>query len=149
LSEEAILGGKTQRWLQESEQQDKDITRDLYGEYQKMRWNSIISLAEANTQLTALEIIDPAQTLLDRILFIAFAEDNGLLAKNTYKTYAVASATLSAWDNLKALFRAIDQGSRDNPQTIPAYNGGLFAPNPALENLDVPDALIQRFNDLT
>ena len=149
LSEAAILGGKTLRWLQESELQDKEITRALYSEYQKMRWDSIVSLAEANPQLTAVEIIDPAQTLLDRILFIAFAEDNGLLSTNTYKTYATASATHSAWDNLKALFRAIDQGSRDNPQTIPAYNGGLFAPNPALENLDIANELIHRFNDLT
>ncbi|WP_050897747.1 Eco57I restriction-modification methylase domain-containing protein [Methylobacter tundripaludum] len=149
LSEAAILGGKTLRWLQESEQQDKEINRTLYGEYQKMRWDSIVSLAKANPQLTAVEIIDPAQTLLDRILFIAFAEDNGLLPSNTFKTYATASATLTAWDSLKALFRAIDQGSRDNPQTIPAYNGGLFAPNPALENLDIANELIHRFNDLT
>lgn len=149
LSEDAILNGKTLRWLQESEQQDKDITRGLYSEYQKMRWNSIIGLAEANPQFTALEIIEPAQTLLDRILFIAFAEDNGLLAKNTFKTYTQNDALRSSWDNLKALFQAIDKGSRDHPQTIPPYNGGLFAPNPTLENLDIPDALIQQFHGLT
>ena len=149
LSEDAILTGKTLRWLQESEQHDKEITRALYSEYQKMRWNSIISLAEANPQLTALEIIDPAQTLLDRILFIAFAEDNGLLAKNTFKNYTANDVIHSSWDNLKALFHAIDKGSRDNPQTIPPYNGGLFAPNPILENLEIPDQLIQQFNGLT
>jgi hypothetical protein len=149
LSEDAILNGKTLRWLQESEQQDKEITRGLYSEYQKMRWNSIIGLAEANPEFTALEIIEPAQTLLDRILFIAFAEDNGLLAKNTFKTYTQNDAIHSSWDNLKALFQAIDKGSRDNPQTIPPYNGGLFAPNPTLENLDIPDALIQQFHGLT
>lgn len=149
LSEDAILNGKSLRWLQESEQQDKEITRGLYSEYQKMRWNSIVGLAEANPQFTALEIIEPAQTLLDRILFIAFAEDNGLLTKNTFKTYTQNDALRSSWDNLKALFQAIDKGSRDNPQTIPPYNGGLFAPNPTLENLDIPDALIQQFHGLT
>jgi hypothetical protein len=123
LSEHAILNGNTLRWLQESEQQDKEITRALYSEYQTMRWDSIISLAEANPGLTALAIIDPAQTLLDRILFIAFAEDNGLLPAHTFTTYALDNATHSAWDNLKALFHAIDQGSRDRP--LPQKSTGL------------------------
>lgn len=149
LSESAILNGRTLKWLQESDQQDKEITRALYSEYQKMRWNSIISLAESNPKLTALAIIDPSQTLLDRILFIAFAEDNGLLPDDTYKTHAKATATQSAWDNLKALFHAIDTGSRDKPQTIPAYNGGLFAKNEALDNLSIEDELIQGFLALT
>ena len=145
LSESAILNGRTLKWLQESDQQDKDITDALYNEYQKLRWNSIISLAESNPKLTALALIDPAQTLLDRILFIAFAEDNGLLPDNIYKKYAKATDTLSAWDNLKTLFHAIDKGSR----TIPAYNGGLFAENIALENLNIDDELIESFCDLT
>ncbi len=145
LSESAILNGRTLKWLQESDQQDKDITTALYGEYQKLRWNSIISLAESNPKLTTLAIIDPAQTLLDRILFIAFAEDNGLLPENIYKNYAKTTDTLSAWENLKTLFHAIDKGSK----TIPAYNGGLFAENKALENLNIDEKLIASFCDLT
>ncbi|MDP3009821.1 MAG: N-6 DNA methylase [Methylococcales bacterium] len=145
LSESAILNGRTLKWLQESDQQDKDITTALYNEYQKLRWNSIISLAESNPKLTALALIDPAQTLLDRILFIAFAEDNGLLPDNIYGKYAKATDTLSAWENIKTLFHAIDKGSR----TIPAYNGGLFAANEALENLSIKDELIESFTALT
>jgi len=55
LSETVILNSQTLGWLQESEQQDKEITRALYSEYQKMRWDSIVSLAEAYPHLNALE----------------------------------------------------------------------------------------------
>lgn len=145
LSESYVLSGRTNQWLDESNQQDKEITQKLYGEYQRMRWGIITGLAEANPHLTALQLIEPSQTLLDRVLFIAFAEDNALLRKDIYKQTITQTALYSAWENLQALFRFIDIGKQDakNPtNSIPAYNGGLFAPNPALESLNVPDDLL-------
>ena len=71
-----------------------------------------------------------AQRLFDRIMFIAFCEDRGLLPEKTIpKAYSVAgfhAATILAGRTSSNLFRFIDVGSE--PNDIPKYNGGLFAP---------------------
>lgn len=41
------------------------------------------------------------------------------------------------WENFRGLFRAIDRG--DERLGIPAYDGGLFEPDPFLDALSVPD----------
>ena len=46
----------------------------------------------------------------------------------------------------KPLFRAIDEGNAG--LNIPSYNGGLFALDPALDALQVPDEVCSHFNDL-
>jgi len=70
--------------------------------------------------------IEAAQRLLDRILFIAFAEDRGLLPdRNLLKhTSFVRVAGLTAWQAFQLLFRSIDKG--DSLNGIPKYNGNLF-----------------------
>src|SRR5205823_10927859 len=50
------------------------------------------------------------------------------------------------WENFKGLFRAVDRG---NPTLkVDAYNGGLFAPDPAVESLAVPDDICEGFKRL-
>jgi hypothetical protein len=50
------------------------------------------------------------------------------------------------WENFRGLFHAIDKG---NPRlSIPAYNGGLFAADPILDRLEVPDEVCACFRDL-
>ena len=44
------------------------------------------------------------------------------------------------------MFRAIDEGNA--VLNIPAYNGGLFALDPALDALQVPDEVCAHFKDL-
>ena len=79
--------------------------------------------------------IEAAQRLLDRILFIAFAEDRGLLPdRNLLKhTSFVRVAGLTAWQAFQLLFRSIDKG--DSLNGIPKYNGNLFKPDPILDDL--------------
>jgi len=59
-----------------------------------------------------------AQTILDRVLFIAFAEDKGLLTKGTSKTRTQQRTitALSPRGELQGLFNAIDKG---NPVSNP------------------------------
>lgn len=89
-----------------------------------------------------------SQKLLDRMLFIAFAEDRGLLPRSTLQTriFTLPNPGFSIWDVIKRLFIDIDKG---NPKLdIPAYNGGLFAPDPELEKLIVNDELLKKFKTL-
>jgi hypothetical protein len=49
------------------------------------------------------------------------------------------------WENFRGLFRSVDGGNA--ALKIPAYNGGLFAPDPGVEALAVPDAVCALFRD--
>ncbi len=148
LGAENLLSGTTANLLLESQDADKEITRRLYADYKTWRINLIVALAQANG-LPFRDILRHAQTILDRILFIAFAEDRGLLPSHTLSecySHRNPYQPQPVWQNFQGLFRAIDKG---NPALrIPAYNGGLFAPDPELDALRVPDDACAMFKEL-
>ena len=47
----------------------------------------------------------------------------------------------TAWERLKALFRAMDTGGRFGGETLHRFNGGLFAHDPELDGLSIPTAV--------
>src|SRR5208283_1033237 len=109
------------------------VSVELYREYAERRVELIQELrAKGVTELD--RAIEAAQRLLDRILFIAFAEDRGLLPdRNLLKhTSFVRVAGLTAWQAFQLLFRSIDKG--DPLNGIPKYNGNLFKPDPILDD---------------
>ena len=146
LSADRLLNGKTQALLKESEQVDKDITNQLYADYKNLRAKLIQTIGDDNPDKEPLEIIRYTQTILDRILFIAFAEDKGLLPDETLKKAYETQNDFNpqpVWENFKGLFKAINKGN--SKLNIPAYNGGLFADDPALDNLSISDELCEGF----
>lgn len=149
LSAENLLGGRTRALLKESDKVGKDITNKLYHDYKHLRENLIRSLKADNPAVPELEIISHAQTILDRVLFVAFAEDQTLLPEHTLEkafTHQDPYNPRPVWENFKGLFRAIDKG---NPSLhIPAYNGGLFRHDPAIDDLTVSDAICEGFKQL-
>lgn len=149
LSAENLLSGRTAQLLESSEQADKEITNRLYRDYRTLRVNLIISLMQSNPALSLAAAIEHAQTILDRVLFIAFAEDRRLLPEKTLAQAFTARNPFSpqpVWDNFKGLFGAIDKG---NPALgIAAYNGGLFAHDAALSALTVGDDICRQFEQL-
>lgn len=149
LSAESLLGSRTQALLKESENKDKEITDKLYLDYKTLRARMIDTLTKDNPSVPVLEIIQYTQTILDRILFVAFAEDRGLLPDDTLKSCYEDRGKWNpqpAWENFKGLFHSIDKGNP--PLKIPGYNGGLFAQNDALNNLNVSDALCEGFKTI-
>jgi hypothetical protein len=95
------------------------------------------------------ELYETAMTILFRLLFVAYAEDKGLLPyekneryrEHALKTLArgMASAmndgtlvydtgALTYWHRAEELWRAVDRGSP--AWGIPMYNGGLFSNDP-------------------
>lgn len=92
-----------------------------------------------------------SQKLIDRFLFIFFAEDRGLLPPNSIL------GILEEWELLKELdeivplysrykkyFNYLDQGRKgtENVAEIFAYNGGLFKPDAILDSLLISDSLL-------
>lgn len=121
---------------------EAEVTSELYREYRGLRENLFAQLRLAHSNLPAPEVLGYAQTILDRVLFVAFAEDRDLLPRNTL-TDAIAHRDKydpkPLWNNLKTVFGWIDRGNSD--QHVPAYNGGLFRKMPQLDELEVSDEL--------
>ena len=149
LSQDNLLGDTSSQLLQATEQADKDITVQLYADYKAVREQLIAHLISDNSNEAPTELIAPAQKLLDRVLFVAFAEDRGLIPENSIKKaylHADPYNPRPIYDNFKGLFVAIDKGNA--LLKIPAYNGGLFAPDGQLDALTISDALCEAFKNI-
>jgi SAM-dependent methyltransferase len=130
----------------------RQITAEFYAGYADRRNRLIHYLVSNHPDERPHELIAAAQTLLDRVLFIAFAEDRPLLPDNLLReTTRNAQMTRTrsqtkVWDELRALFRDIDIGSDSSSSAlppIPAYNGGLFAEDELLDHrVSLPDDLV-------
>ncbi|KOR32672.1 hypothetical protein TI05_05835 [Achromatium sp. WMS3] len=135
--------------VKSKEQLEREIVNRIYQDYKALRIITYQTLAADNPDVSPLNCIQYAQTILDRILFIAFAEDCGLLPNKTIAQAYQHSDPYNpkpTWENFLGLFRAIDKGNAT--LNIPAYNGGLFQNDPALETLKVSDTLCEKFKDI-
>lgn len=136
--------------LEASEKAGEELTQQFYAEYAQVRSEVLLALLEANSTVEPSEVLSATQRLLDRVLFVAFAEDRGLLPAETLaKAYQHRDPynPRGIWANFQGLFRAIDQGS--DLLNIPRYNGGLFAADEVLDKrMSVPDAVCQRLKRL-
>jgi len=159
LSADNLLSGRTLNLLKESRREDNDITDKLYQDYKELRVKLLHAVQEANTSIDALSAIAHAQKILDRVLFIAFAEDTSLLPNNTLEaacSHVDPYNPHPVWENFKGLFRAIDIG-RDEVRdaegnvlvrAIPGYNGGLFRTDKIIDGLTLPDTICKGFKTL-
>jgi hypothetical protein len=144
LSADRLLGGATEALLRSTESAYKEITGNLYKSYSALRGQLISYLTDEvggpkHSMLVAIEL---AQKVLDRILFIAFAQRTDLLPDRLLKGAAEEVSKYvpkPLWHNFQGLFRAVDEGS--NSLNIWGYNGGLFAADPIADTLVIPDPL--------
>lgn len=149
LSADNLLSGGTLALLEESRKEDRDITARLYSDYRTLRSNLIGAVQAALPDGEPLESIRLGQTILDRVLFIAFAEDNGLLPDNSLLNafqHRDPYNPKPVWQTFLGLFNAIDRGN--DHLKIPRYNGGLFQPNAVIDALAVPDHICEGFKAL-
>lgn len=149
LSADSLLSGKTAQLLAESRVEDKDITDTLYADYKVLRSSLIGAVETAKPDMNPLERISVGQTILDRVLFIAFAEDNGLLPDNSLSQAFEARNDYNpqpVWQNFLGLFTAIDEGSKQ--LNIPRYNGGLFKRDEIIRELEISDDICEGFKRL-
>ncbi len=116
--------------------------------------NSPVIPAKAGIQLDSLHgndkdldkqtLLRLTQKLCDRIIFILFAEDRGLLHPNTIKEIRTRHAQdvfgHPIYAYYKIYFNAINTGHEK--LGIPKYNGGLFAPDALLDSLIIEDAYL-------
>ncbi len=144
LSAKRLLGGDTDALLRDTDSAYKTITDDLYQQYSALRGNLVQFLTGSvdGPKLALAAAIEPAQKILDRILFIGFAQRTALLPDKLLERAAKAAnefRPVPIWQNFLGLFRSVDGGNPD--LHIWPYNGGLFAHDPAVDEIELPDEL--------
>ncbi|MBN2722254.1 MAG: N-6 DNA methylase [Campylobacterales bacterium] len=97
---------------------------------------------DKNATLDKQTLLRLTQKLCDRIVFILFAEDRGLLKANTILSirehfHNQAFTNFSLYDIYKFYFDAISNGNEK--LGIPKYNGGLFAKDEMMDSLVIDD----------
>ncbi len=150
LNAKQLLSGETLNLLRQNEQIEKEITNELYLKYKGLREHLLKHLTIDNSQVSALDLIRLVQKILDRTLFVVFAEARGLLPKNSLKQaidFTNPFIHEPSWKYLKLLFHAVNAGSEQ--LKTPAYNGGLFQTDPELDQLIVQDHLCKKLKELT
>jgi hypothetical protein len=146
LSANRLLGGETEALLRETDSAYKTITDDLYLQYSALRQKLVQFLTDSadGPKLALSAAIEPAQKILDRILFIAFAERTALLPDRLLKRAAERKNEFRPepiWKNFLGLFDGVNVGSAS--LNIWPYNGGLFARDPAVDQITLPDHLAE------
>lgn len=147
LGAKNLLSGETEKLFNNSLLVEKDITNSLYADYREIRVKLINGMKRENNRIRRADMVGRAQTLLDRVLFIAYAEDRDLLPDKTLHTYISGAGDFhTPWQMLKTLFRDIDEGNK--ARDIPRYNGDLFKPNSSLEDLSISGELLSELKRL-
>ncbi|MEG4838992.1 Eco57I restriction-modification methylase domain-containing protein [Microcoleus sp. B9-D4] len=147
-------GSVIDRLLKDSDEAQEEITNKLYQEYKAIRLALVKHFRFSGPQDIPNRdrvLIEKAQKTLDRVLFIAFCEDKGLLPRNTLSNAHDHKDQYNPrliWENYQSVFRWVDVGNDDPP--VPGYNGGLFKFDPVLDaQLTVPNPLCSQLNKLT
>jgi hypothetical protein len=135
--------------LAESEKVGRELTKSFYVNYANMRQDVYELLCRDNPKASRHDVLSSTQKLLDRVLFVAFSEDRGLVPVDSLrKAYEHADPynPRPIWHNFRGLFDAINHGNA--ALGIHAYNGGLFAADPLLDSLAVSDEVCAHFRNL-
>lgn len=147
----------------ESVSNEDKITKNLYKDYSAFRKELFTNIVALNPQHNKLELFKKTQKLLDRFLFIFFAEDRLLLPTNLifsinleWQKLREARVPVSLYDRYKMYFDDLNTGARVSlpafgkhtneivtaQYDIYAYNGGLFQTDELLDSIKIDDDLL-------
>ncbi len=131
--------------------QEKEITKKFYSEYSILRKDLFKDIIKNNTfKKSELDLaLNKTQKIIDRIIFIHFCEDLGLLPSWKLKENILKAEEIgfTPWEVLKIFFRWVDKWSEK--LGIPnGYNWWLFHEDSFLDNLKVWDEICNKFIDL-
>ena len=162
LAYENLSKGIAKTIKDESVSQEDVITKKLYKDYSLFKRELHQNLVALNPQYEPIELFKKSQKLLDRFLFIFFAEDRNLLPTNLifrinkeWQNLRTMRIEVSLYDRYKIYFNDLNSGakvqlpafSQTASHTIEehqifAYNGGLFKADDILDNIKIDDAVL-------
>jgi hypothetical protein len=146
----------------ESVSQEDVITKKLYNDYSLFKRELYQNLVKLNPGYDPLELFKKSQKLLDRFLFIFFAEDRSLLPTNLifrinkeWQQLREMRIEVSLYDRYKVYFNDLNHGAivslpafsqtagaKKEEYQIYAYNGGLFKDDEILSAVKIDDDVL-------
>lgn len=144
--------------IQQQRFRESELENRFYAEYRAFREHLYRTLLKHNGPGTDRfpgtngRLVRMAQKILDRAIFVFFCEDMGralgfppqllrdrLIRQSDDQYFKPEGGTIWGW--LRDLFAAMNDGRAFGDQQINQFNGGLFAPDPELDKLHIPDSV--------
>ncbi|MDC0096763.1 BREX-1 system adenine-specific DNA-methyltransferase PglX [bacterium] len=171
LAKDNLLSNIPLQIKEASVQQEEAITKKFYKDYSTFKRELFRDLVKLNMKNNVFRnelniedrdranknikqnLFKKSQKLIDRFLFIFFAEDRGLLPPNStvqileqWNRLKDDDAYFPLYHRYKLYFNYLDQGraGTDKKAEIFAYNGGLFKPDAVLDSLIISDELLAK-----
>lgn len=127
--------------LEETRIIERELEAEFYQLYSETRLMLIKELEYSSEDIDRIEAIRLAQLILNRFIFLCFAEDILLIPPETIADVLITPIKhknlfdFTMWDRLNELFRFVDKGNAE--RKIYGFNGGLFKDN--LRDLEIRD----------
>lgn len=151
LNAESIEKGIPKKIKEESISQEDKVTKELYNDYSLFKRELHKNLVLQNPEYDALVLFKKSQKLLDRFLFLFFAEDRQLLPPNSvrlilndWKDLQERDVEIPLYDRFKKYFEYLNTGYKGKRYDVFAYNGGLFKPDDILDRVKIDDELLYK-----
>lgn len=156
LQADNLLSGLPLKVKEESLLAEENITKQLYKDYSAFRTDLWQNMAKNHPKDDQLMLFKKTQKLLDRFLFIFFAEDSGLLPPNSISKIIEKWKQDTEWGEVRSLYEIFKQyfgfinsgrpakGSRSE---IFGYNGGLFKEDLILDNITIDDEVLLKHTE--
>lgn len=175
LAKDNLLSNIPLQIKESSVQEEEAITKQFYKDYStfkrelfrdlvKQNMNNEVFRSELDTEDTERanknikqHLFKKSQKLIDRFLFVFFAEDRGLLPPNStvqileqWNRLKDDDAYFPLYHRYKLYFNYLDQGRAGTAKKaeIFAYNGGLFKPDAVLDSLVISDDLLYTYTNV-
>ena len=154
LNSENLLSDLPLKIKNASTLEEEQITKKFYADYSHFKKDLFESMVNFNMGIegvSKLLLYKKTQKLLDRFLFIFFAEDRGLLPPNSISRMIKRWNLLKDEDAYKPLYEIYKQYfgylNKGRPGKVPAddiheYNGGLFLPDEILDKIEIDDEVL-------
>ena len=151
-----VKRGTALQMKSDSVSSEDQITSALYRDYSQFKRALFADILKNNPVAEGedekewqLLLFKKTQKLLDRLLFIFFAEDCGLLPPNSIMKLVEQWQRLidddeyrPFYSRLKKYFGYMNTGYQGKHYEVFAYNGGLFKPDEVLDGLKISDDLL-------
>ena len=156
LAWKQVERGVALQMKQESVSSEDQITKALYKDYSQFKRVFFADILQQNPTPEDREekdwqllLFKKTQKLLDRLLFIFFAEDCGLLPPNSmvqiidwWQEMNDHGDYFPFYDRVKKYFGYMNTGFQGKKYEIFAYNGGLFKPDEVLDSIKISDDVL-------
>jgi hypothetical protein len=155
LRKEGLLDKNIPKLLrQETKFHEENITKKLYKDYSSFKKSFFQNVVKNNPQHNKLILFKKSQKFLDKVLFVLFAEDKGLITTNSIVKIVEKWHDLKsdAFDTPKPLYQLVSRffnnlfvGKKDQDGCvlIPEFGGEIFAPDEVLDTLIVDDVVLK------